>query len=103
MNKPYYPCEHCIYFYQHYGISDEMIHKLSCGRCDIKKQIVKMTQRRCKYFKELTNEVVMEKKERRAMYVLTSIEKNLANLKLYFNNDKASQKIDKCLIDRLKS
>ena len=41
-------------------------------------------------------------KEKRAMYVLTNIEKTLANLKLYFNNDKPAQQVDECLFDRLK-
>ena len=102
INKPYYPCEHCIHFHQHYGLSNEMIHKLYCGHCDIKKQIVKFRQFECKNFEEHTKEMDREEKEKRAIYVLTNIEKTLANLKLYFNNDKPEQQIDDCLLDRLK-
>lgn len=102
MNKPYYPCEHCIYFYQHYELSYEMIHKLSCGHCNVKKQIVKLSQRECKYFEEHKDKIDRVEKENHALYVLSNIEKNIANLKLYFNSDRALQQVDKCLLDRLK-
>ena len=102
INKPYYPCEHCIHFYQHYGLTDERINKLGCGRCNTKNQIVKITQRKCKFFEELTKEMDRTAKEKRAIYVLSNIEKTLANLKLYFNNAQPSQQVDECLLDKLK-
>ena len=33
MKLDYDKCKHCLYFYQHYGIDFNSVHKIHCGHC----------------------------------------------------------------------
>ena len=100
MSKIYYQCEHCIYFNQHYGISDKMIHKVNCGHCRKTKKTIDIRKRNCQYFEELTKTFEKEQKENRALYVLKQVDKTLKQLKLYLYNQEQSQKVDNCILEK---
>ena len=102
MNKIYYQCEHCIYFNQHYGIRDEVLHKVNCGHCRKTKKTIAIRKRNCQYFEELTEEIEKKQKEERAIYVLKQVNKTLKQLKLYLYNKVQNQVVDDCFLERFK-
>lgn len=99
--KPFYQCEHCIHYIQHYNISEDRIYRVACGHCKCKDKDLKPSLRDCKYFKQKVETEQMKEKEELCLKVLKEVEKTLKHLKLYLNKDKQGLKIDMCLKDKI--
>ncbi len=100
--KAFYQCEHCVYFTQHYNISDDRIYKVGCGHCKCKDKDLKPSLRDCKFFKQELEEDTRKEKEEHCLKVLKEVEATIKYLKLYLNKNEECQKVDTCLKDRIK-
>lgn len=100
--KPFYKCEHCVYYTSYYNICDDVIVKVHCGYCNLKTKMVKLSLRDCAEF-ELFASTQKEDKAREVVQTryddvfkkLRKIEKQLKCLKVYLNKDDTNLKIDK--------
>ena len=104
--KPFYQCEHCVYYTPYYNICEERIWKVNCGYCSYNKKCVKPSLRDCKNFKYLSkgNKVKQMKDEIKDYQkylcdTLRRVEKSIKSFMLYLDKDKANLKLDKYLKD----
>lgn len=104
--KPFYQCEHCIYYTPYYNICGDRIWRVSCGHCSFRKKYIKLSLRDCKHFELLPeHEKVKQKGELVENYekyicgTLHRIEKAVKYLKIYLNKDEDEQKLDNCLLE----
>lgn len=104
--KPFYQCEHCVYYTPYYNICDDKVAKVHCGYCDLKRKIVKPSLRQCVEFNLFTMEDMQSKNceliqicEKDIFNKLHKIERQVKSLKLYLNKYDETLKIDKNLVD----
>ncbi|MBQ7797811.1 MAG: hypothetical protein IJ371_01665 [Clostridia bacterium] len=104
--KPFYQCEHCVYYTPYYNICEDRIWQVDYGYCELKKKKIKPSLRNCQHFRLLSeSKKYKEKQEKIQDYeqqiynVLHRIEQSIKSFKTFLNKDRQGQKIDGCLIN----
>ena len=85
--KPFYQCEHCVYYIQHYSISKDRIYKVGCGHCKCKDKDLKPSLRDCRFFIQRIEVDEHKENQEHTLKVLKEIEKTIKYLKLYLNKE----------------
>lgn len=100
--KPFYQCEHCLHYVQHYNISEDRIYKVACGHCKCKDKNLKPSLRDCRFFEQRVEENENKEIHENVLNILKQVEKTIKYFKLYLNKNQDGQKIDNCLKDMIK-
>ena len=104
MKLDYDKCKNCKYFIQHYNIGYNCINKVHCGHC-IKQpnpNVFRLYSGKqpCPYFEKGKNE---ERRPKKCdiISLLTELNLNIENLKLFLNKKSKSQPISDLMVNKL--
>ena len=106
MKLDYQKCKHCKYFIQHYNIDYIHIWKVCCGHCikqpDPNRFRMYSGKQPCPYFEQNKGQDTRLKK-RKIVDLLTELNCNIENIKLFLNKQSNSQPISGLMIEKLKN
>ena len=104
MKLDYEKCKHCKYFIQHYNIDYNFIYSVACGHCTKQPnpKIFRLYSGKqpCPYFEQKQNQSSTISKKS-VIDLLTQLNLNIENLKLFLNKNAKSQPISDLMIDKL--